>query len=235
MNNGLHLRGRHGAARIGGQHHRSFGRCSVPHKHALLGRGQVHTGALHTANLHDRSRQFLFHGGVHLDLLHELAGGHGRLVFQPVQARGPGLGQALRGQKNTRLMKALAGYRELACDRIDFGMKLARFERVERRLLVSLLQPRHDRAVRRALHPRIGQAKNHQHHQHQNEGQHAAHRRLLDDFDESVRHAQGLPSAQTPAGGGACAFPRGRGQGHAASRGGHLSLRVGRRHQARVH
>ena len=216
MHDGLHLRGRHGTARVGGQHHRGFGRGAVTHKHALLGRGQVHTGALHAANLHDGARQFLLHGGIHFHLLHELAGGHGRLVLQTVQTCGTGFGQALRGQKNARLMEAVAGHCELAGGRVDLGFVISCFERLKSRLLVGLLQAGHDRAVGRGRHPGIGQRKHDQHDQHHDQRQHPAHRRLVQHSGEGLRHAHRLPGAQTSAGCGNAFTALGGGQGHAA-------------------
>ena len=82
MNQSLNLVLRHRAARIRCDDDRGFGRCAVAHKHRLLGHGQVHTGLLNAVNLHDGARQLLLHGRGVAHLLHELAGGHGRLVFE---------------------------------------------------------------------------------------------------------------------------------------------------------
>ena len=92
MHNGQHLRGAYIAARLRRDDDGGLGRRAVAHKHRGLGGGQVHARGLDGFNLLDAARKFLLHGRVVAHLLHELAGGHGGLVFQGVQASRCGFG-----------------------------------------------------------------------------------------------------------------------------------------------
>ena len=196
VHDGLNLRLRNRPTRVGRNHHRRLGRRAVTHEHTLLGRGKVHAGALYAANLHDASGQLLLHGGVDLDLLHELAGGHGRLVFQSIQACGACLGQTLRSQKNAGLMKTVRGHGQLTRGWVDFGAVFGLFEGFKSRLLIGLQQARHDGSVRRGLHHGVGQTKHHQHKQHHDQGQHPAHGRLRDHIFEGLGKIAYAPRRQ---------------------------------------
>ena len=82
VNHGLNLRRADKTPRKRRDHHRRFGRRAVAHKNRLFGHGQVHAGRMNRVNLGDAARQLLLHGSGVAHLLHELAGGHGRLVFE---------------------------------------------------------------------------------------------------------------------------------------------------------
>ena len=136
MNQGLHLGGADVAARKRRHDDRGFRRRAVTHKDRLFGHGQVHPRGLNRINLRDGARQLLLHGGGVTHLLHELAGRHGRLVLQRIDAGVAGLGQPFGRQENPRLMKACAGHRDLAVGRVQHRFEVRLLEGFKCRLLI---------------------------------------------------------------------------------------------------
>ena len=88
MHNRLNLCRADTSPLMGRDDDRGFGWRSIAYKHRGFGRRQMHAGGLNRVDLLNAARQLLLDGGVVAHLFHELAGGHGRLVFERIQARG---------------------------------------------------------------------------------------------------------------------------------------------------
>ena len=130
----------------------------------------MHAGLLNAVNLHDGARQLLLHGRGVAHLLHELAGGHGRLIFQRLHAQVACFWNAFGGQENTCFVVLVRGHRNLASGWVHDRFKFGGSQSFHGRLLIGLTHGDHEGAIAGHVDQDVNNAKQQNGQAHQNEG-----------------------------------------------------------------